>query len=364
MQILNLGLLLLLLHELLLDLKVDLGALLLVLMQLLLQMLRLGPEGVRTAGLLVVVQRKHVLLIVLELLFGSQIVLIVGVSNGSQSVQIVKPFGHVAYHDVGSLAIIVFGFSVFDALLNVVDHAFPGRSELHEPLRVVSSWNRASANINVHHTEWHTSYDRKFELVILCLNLVHILGLFHFLDGVVVIQRNDGGVKLLGHPLVRLLHLWRVGSELLLLQGQLGWLRLLLDDHALLFHTLALHVLEILLDVNRLENLINIWLGPGSSGLNETRVDIAKQLVVDVLQLHLVDGVHLAQLLLIHLERQIQVLGVLDLVLKHDVLLFEVGWNLLLFGDLLTILSLWEHVADRRLAVVFSLLLLDRLLLI
>lgn len=78
----------------------------------------------------------------------------------------------------------------------------------------------------------------------------------------------------------------------------------------------------------------------------------------------MVDGVHLAKLLLIHLERQVQVLGILDLVLKHEILLFEVGRNGLLLGYLLAVLSLLEHVAHRGLAVVLGLLLLLHRLLI
>ena len=51
-------------------------------------------------------------------------------------------------------------------------------------------------------------------------------------------------------------------------------------------------------------------------------------------------------------------MGIFDLVLKHDVLLFEVGRNGLLLGYLLTILTFLKHIAHGRLAVVLSLLLL------
>lgn len=225
---------------------------------------------------------------------------------------------------------------------------------------MVSSWNGAPTNVDIHHAKWDTSSYGKIQLVILCLNLVHILGLFHFLDRVVVVQRHDCGVKMLRHLLVRLLQLLRVGRQLWMLRQLLGWLRWLLNDHPLLLHRLALHVLEILLKVNCLENVVNVRLGPSSSGLNAqvSGVDVAQELVVELLQFHLVDRVHLPELLLIHLERQVQVLGILDLVLEHDVLLFEVGRNSLLLDYLLTVLTFMKHVAHARLAVVLRLLLL------
>lgn len=268
----GLDLLLLLFHQLLLDLKVNLGTLLLVLMQLLLQVLRLGQKGIRAPGLLIVVQRQHVLLsvAVLQLFLRAEIVFIIGVSDSSQGVQIDEPFGHLAVDHVRTLSIIVFGFGVFHALVNVVDDAFPGR-ELHETLGMVSSGNGAPANVDIHHAKRHASSHWEVELVLLCLNLVHILGLFHLLDRVVVVQRHYGGVKVLGHLLVRLLHLLRDCPELrVLLQvlGQLRWLRRLLYNHSLLLHRLALHVLEILLKVNCLQNVVDIWLGPGSRRLN------------------------------------------------------------------------------------------------